>query len=92
LGGRCPVDVLREWDFAVRSRVQSITPKRAAELLAANTTNRPLSRPVVRGFAEAMKRGEWLVTIQGIAFDVNGVLVDGDLGPWLDVASHCSFV
>jgi hypothetical protein len=32
---------------------------------------------VVRSFAEAMRRGEWLVTHQGIAFDVNGVLVDG---------------
>jgi hypothetical protein len=61
----------------VRSRVQTITPARAAELLEANTTNRPLSRPVVRSFAEAMRRGEWLVTHQGIAFDVNGVLVDG---------------
>ena len=61
----------------MRSRVQTITPARAAELLEANTTNRPLSRPVVRSFAEAMRRGEWLVTHQGIAFDVNGVLVDG---------------
>jgi hypothetical protein len=61
----------------VRSRVQTITPARAAEWLEANTTNRPLSRPAVRSFAEAMRRGEWLVTHQGIAFDVNGVLVDG---------------
>jgi hypothetical protein len=61
----------------VRSRVQTITPARAAEWLTSNTTNRPLSRPVVRSFAEAMRRGEWLVTHQGIAFDVNGVLVDG---------------
>src|SRR6266566_6484311 len=61
----------------VRSRVQTITPARAAEWLEANTTNRPLSRPVVRSFAEAMRRGEGLVTHQGIAFDVNGVLVDG---------------
>jgi hypothetical protein len=61
----------------VRSRVQTITPARAAEWLRANTTNRPLSRPVVRSFAEAMRRGEWLVTHQGIAFDGNGVLVDG---------------
>jgi hypothetical protein len=47
------------------SRVQSITPTRAAELLEANTTNRPVSKPVVRGFAEAMRGGEWLVTHQG---------------------------
>lgn len=61
----------------MRSRVQTITPARAAEWLETNTFNRPLSRPVVRGFAEAMRRGDWLVTHQGIAFDVNGVLVDG---------------
>jgi hypothetical protein len=57
--------------------VQQITPERAEQWLAANTTNRPLSRSTVRGFAEAMRRGDWLVTHQGIAFDTNGVLVDG---------------
>jgi hypothetical protein len=54
-----------------------VTPERAEEWLAANTANRPLSRSTVRGFAEAMRRGDWLVTHQGIAFDSNGVLVDG---------------
>jgi hypothetical protein len=61
----------------LRSRVQNITPKRAAEMLEANTTNRPLSRSTVRSFADAMRRGEWQVTHQGIAFDTAGVLVDG---------------
>jgi hypothetical protein len=61
----------------VRSRVQTIAPAKAAEMLDANTTNRPLSRTVVRAFGEAMSRGDWMVTHQGIAFDVNGVLVDG---------------
>jgi hypothetical protein len=61
----------------VRSRVQTVTPVRAAQMLAANTVNRPLSRPTVRLLAEAMRRGDWVVTHQGIAFDVNGVLVDG---------------
>jgi hypothetical protein len=61
----------------VRSRGQLITPAKAADMLAANTTNRPLSKPTVRAFAEAMRRGEWMVTHQGIAFDVKGVLVDG---------------
>jgi hypothetical protein len=46
-------------------------------MLAANTSNRPLSKPTVRSLAEAMRRGEWMVTHQGIAFDTNGVLVDG---------------
>ncbi|HEY5050458.1 MAG TPA: hypothetical protein VII50_06125, partial [Acidothermaceae bacterium] len=61
----------------MRSKVQTITPAKAAEWLEANTTNRPVSRTVVRSFAEAMKRGEWIVTHQGIAFDVSGVLIDG---------------
>ena len=61
----------------MRSRVQRITPERAEQWLAANTANRPVSKSTVRGFAEAMRRGDWLVTHQGIAFDSNGVLVDG---------------
>lgn len=61
----------------MRSRVQTITPAKAQELLAANTSNRPVSKSTVRSFAEAMRRGDWLVTHQGIAFDTNGVLVDG---------------
>lgn len=61
----------------MRTKVQAITPKKAAEFLEANTANRPLARSVVKGFAEAMTRGDWMVTHQGIAFDSNGVLVDG---------------
>jgi hypothetical protein len=61
----------------VRSRVQTITPARAAEYLERNTANRPLTRRTVREFAEAMRRGEWRVTHQGIAFDTEGALVDG---------------
>jgi hypothetical protein len=57
--------------------VQAVTPKKAAEWLDANTTNRPISKSVVRGFAEAMSRGDWVVTHQGIAFDTDGVLIDG---------------
>jgi hypothetical protein len=61
----------------VRSKVQTVTPRKAAEYLEANTGNRPLSKRLVREFAEAMRRGEWRVTHQGIAFDSTGALVDG---------------
>jgi hypothetical protein len=61
----------------VRSRVQKISPEKAIELLAANTANRPFSRSTVQAFAEAMRRGDWLVTHQAIAVGSNGVLVDG---------------
>jgi hypothetical protein len=61
----------------VRSRVQTITPAKAAAMLAANTSNRPLSKAVVRSFTDAIRRGEWMVTHQGIALDTDGVLIDG---------------
>jgi hypothetical protein len=62
----------------VRSKVQKVTPAKAEDWLeTANTANRPLARGTVRAFARAMERGDWKVTHQGIAFDSNGVLVDG---------------
>src|SRR5881275_2327319 len=61
----------------MRSRVQTITPTKAAEYLDRNTANRPLSARTVKDFAQAMRRGEWRVTHQGIAFDTTGALVDG---------------
>lgn len=61
----------------VRSKVQTITPTKASRWLQLNTANRPTSKPVVHSFAEVMRRGDWKVTHQGIAFDTNGVLVDG---------------
>ncbi|HKS97907.1 MAG TPA: hypothetical protein VJT31_00125, partial [Rugosimonospora sp.] len=61
----------------MRSKVQTVSPKKAAEYLQRNTANRPLSKRTVREFAEAMRRGEWQVTHQGIAFDTTGALVDG---------------
>lgn len=61
----------------MRTKTQTITPAKAAALLESNTSNRPLSQATVRAFAEAMKRGDWKTTHQGIAFDTNGVLIDG---------------
>src|SRR5256714_11989408 len=63
--------------FIVRSRVVTITPKKAAEYLERNTANRPLSARTVREFAAAMRRDEWRITHQGIAVDTTGALVDG---------------
>ena len=61
----------------MRSRTVTITPKKAAEMLEHNGHNRPLTRTRVREFAEAMKRGDWQLTHQGIAFDTDGQLKDG---------------
>ncbi|MFI5780874.1 hypothetical protein [Nocardia sp. NPDC051570] len=54
-----------------------MTPQLASEWLERNTGNRPLSRMMVVQLAGAIQRGEWLHTHQGIAFDTNGVLIDG---------------
>ncbi|WP_198284957.1 hypothetical protein [Saccharomonospora cyanea] len=42
-----------------------------------NTNNRPLSSQTVTSLARAIERGEWQLTHQGIAFDEDGLLVDG---------------
>ncbi|MBO0840934.1 MAG: hypothetical protein J2O49_08965 [Sciscionella sp.] len=62
----------------MRSKVQQITPDKAQRWLdEANTHNRPLSAGQVRLFADAMLRGDWKVTHQGIGFDADGTLIDG---------------
>ncbi|APA97277.1 hypothetical protein [Nocardia seriolae] len=67
-----------------------ITPHLAAEWLERNTSNRPMSRMMVSQLAEAMRRGEWLHTHQGIAFDTNGALVDGQHRLAAVVKSGCT--
>ena len=57
--------------------IENITPARAAELLTANTNNRPLRRTVVEHYADEMKTGRWLLTHQGIALNCDGTLLDG---------------
>ena len=54
-----------------------ITPEVAHLYLQSNTANRPLSESNIRLLAAAIRRGEWQLTHQGIAFDQDGVLLDG---------------
>lgn len=65
-----PADPLTAW--------HTVTPKMAEEWLEKfNTKNRGISTDRVIRYSEDMERGKWLVTHQGIAFDVNGELIDG---------------
>lgn len=57
--------------------VVDVTPQLASEWLARNTNNRPLSRNTVQHLTGQIQRGEWQLTHQGIAFDEDGVLIDG---------------
>lgn len=55
-----------------------VTPEMAAAFLAENAKfQRKVRWSVVKTLQEAMVRGEWKLTHQGIAFDINGKLIDG---------------
>ncbi|MFE7193753.1 hypothetical protein [Kitasatospora sp. NPDC057541] len=59
------------------SRIVKVTPEIAEEFLSRASVNRPLDKGQVRTLAEAIIRGEWRLTHQGIAFDKAGELLDG---------------
>jgi hypothetical protein len=54
-----------------------VTPPIAAEWMKRNLRNRNQSDKDMLNIAQAMKRGEWVVTGETIVFDSDGVLVDG---------------
>lgn len=55
-----------------------VTPSLAQKWLNENNThNRPLYEKVVETYARDMKRGKWILNHQGICFDEDGNLIDG---------------
>ena len=54
-----------------------ITPELAKEYLKHNKVNRPKRPDYIEGIARDIKRGQYHPTHQGIAFDENGDLIDG---------------
>jgi len=54
-----------------------VTPEQAATWLRQNTSNRPLRLSHVNTLRQSFERGEYVQTHQGIAFDEDGVLLDG---------------
>jgi hypothetical protein len=61
----------------VTAEVIEVTPKMAKEWLATHENIRPLSEKRVESLAEDMEKGRWKVTHQGICFDEDGKLIDG---------------
>lgn len=62
----------------IEMKVAVVTPKLASDWLTKNNpNNRSISRAHVARLAADMKTGRWNLTHQGIAFDTDGVLVDG---------------
>lgn len=54
-----------------------VTPGMAEAWLKRNFNNRPVSQDTVRAYAREMQRGRWMPVHQGIAFDIEDNLVDG---------------
>lgn len=54
-----------------------VTPGMAENWLTLNTHNRTVYPSKVTAYARDMKGGSWKLTHQGIAFDRNGILIDG---------------
>lgn len=61
----------------MKANVELITPEKAEIYLKQNTQNRKLRKTWVESLSQAMLKGQYSLTHQGIAFDVNGVLIDG---------------
>jgi hypothetical protein len=59
-----------------------VTPDMAVNWLEGNVMNRPVSQSHVEAMAEEMKAGRWITTHQGIAFDDDDTLVDGQQRLW----------
>ena len=61
----------------IYTKRELITPEIAAQYLQLNKHNRPLSLAKVKEWAKEMKEKKWRETHQGIAFDTDGNLIDG---------------
>jgi hypothetical protein len=61
----------------MKTEIVNITPQMASEMLALNVNNRPLRRSMVEGLKLSFLRGEYVQTHQGIAFDKDGNVLDG---------------
>lgn len=62
----------------LRTQLIEVTPPLAEKWLADhNEGNRPISKSVVKRYADDIKNGRWMLTHQGPAFDDSDRLIDG---------------
>lgn len=61
----------------VTSKIETITPELAEEYLKHSKKNRKIKPKSVEALARDIKRGKFLITNQGIGFDIDGNLCDG---------------
>ena len=82
---------MKRKENTLQIKIETIGPAKAEKYLEqaeeAGVRNRSVSQARVEMFAAAMKNGEWRTTHQGIAFDENGKLIDGQHRLWAIVTS-----
>lgn len=61
----------------MQAQTEVVTPEIAAEMLRHNTNNRRLRQTLVKEYAEAMSKGEWLENGEAIIISKSGALLDG---------------
>lgn len=76
--------------MSIKTEIMIITPKLAGDMLLLNTDNRKTSPNTIAIYADKMRRGLWKLTHQGIAFDENGVLLDGQTRLAAVIQSGCT--
>ena len=76
----------------IRTTYMDVGPDIAARWLEGNVRNRPIDQKHVDCLAQEMLAGRWYTTHQGIAFDANGTLIDGQHRLWAVLQSGCTVV
>lgn len=74
----------------MHSQFLKVTPEMAKDFLLLNEGNRKVRKSLVRTYADAMRRGEWVPTHQGIAISGNQRLIDGQHRLLAVVESGCA--
>lgn len=61
----------------IKTKMVLVTPQKAGRWLKSNTKNRDVREAHVERLASDMSAGRWMVTHQGVAFNCDGTLLDG---------------
>jgi hypothetical protein len=74
--------------MSITTETVVVTPKIALEWLEGNTHNRKLREHRVKLYAKDMAEGRWMFSHQGIAFNEEGTMVDGQHRLWAILESN----
>lgn len=70
--------------------IMNVTVEQALQWLEGNTHNRPVNEAHVKRLARDIQAGRWRLTHQGIAFDTDGLLIDGQHRLWAIIEAGTS--